>query len=336
MKRVGSMRLVLGVGVGVGVVMGVAGCSGTYVRETTHERVQSTPERLVRGSYLVNQAMACGACHTPRAGTFPLGGERADEYLAGAVLERPKQGLKLWVPNLTPDVETGLGGWSDDEIMRAVRDGIGRDGHFLFPVMPFSSYQYVCDEDLRAIVSYLRTVPAVKSERPFGNELGFFLSFLLNRGVMHHAPARDVPPPARGDQLAAGAYVMRLGACWECHSATSRAPKDLGEEGFLSGAERADELPGVGVVYARNLTPARRTGLGRYSAAQIERALREGTRLDGKSLAPPMSLLTPHFSGLSDEDLDALVAFLKSVPAFEHEIPERVLDRAFAKTLPTP
>jgi mono/diheme cytochrome c family protein len=311
-----------------------SGCSGKYIRPTSQERVASTPARIERGGYLVNQAMSCGACHTTHEGDFVLTGERADRYLAGNTLEFKSEGIKLWIPNLTPDVETGLGGWSDDEIMRAIRDGIGKDGHLMFPFMPFSSYRHVSDEDLRAIVAYLRSVPPVRSKRPFAkNELGFFLEFLVNRGVMHHEPARDVPAPNRQDRLKYGEYVMRLGHCWECHSRTGKGPRDVGQEGFLSGWNEPDELPGVGKVYMRNLTPDRETGLGKYDAAQITRAIRSGLRLDGKRMAPPMNLFTPHISGLTDEDMDALVAYLRSVPPVKNKIPERQLLPAFEKAL---
>jgi mono/diheme cytochrome c family protein len=316
------------------MISAAAGCTGRYIRATTPEKVQSTPERVERGGYLVNQAMSCGGCHTTRDGNFLTGGERADMYLGGMAVAFPKQGFKFWTPNLTPDVETGLGGWSDDEIMRAIRDGIGKDGHLMFPMMPFSSYQHVSDEDLRAIVSYLRSVPPVQNRRTIAeNEYGLFNGFFIDRGIMHHPPARDVPQPSRSDKVKYGEYVMRLGHCWECHSATGTGPRDLGEMGFLSGWAQADELPGVGKVYMRNLTPDPETGLGKYSAAQIKQALRAGKRLDGKPMASPMSLFTPHLSGLTDDDMDALVGFLKSIPACKNKIPERELWPEYEKTL---
>jgi mono/diheme cytochrome c family protein len=322
------------------VLVGAAlGCTGKYIRATSNENVQSTPERIARGGYLVNQGMSCGACHTTRAGGTMLGGERTDMYLAGNGFELPSLGFRFWIPNLTSDVETGLGGWSDDEIMRAIRDGVGKDQHLFFPMMPFSSYQHLSDEDLRAVVAYLRSVPPVKSPRTIAkNELGFFLELLINRGVLAHPPAHDVPPPPRPaeDKVKYGEYVMRLGHCWECHSATSSGPRDVDESGFLSGWDEAQEFPGVGKVYFRNLTPDRETGLGKYSAEQLKQSLRTGKRLDGKPMAIPMSLFVPHLSGLSDEDLDALVAFLKAVPPVANKIPERALAPAYEKSLATP
>jgi mono/diheme cytochrome c family protein len=312
-------------------------CTAEYVRPTTHEVVATTPERLARGSYLVNQAMACGACHTSRDGNLLLDGERADRFLGGVAVDWPRQGFRFWIPNLTPDVETGLGAWSDDELMRAIRDGVGRDGHFMFPLMPFTSYQHVSDEDLRAIVAYLRSVPPVKNPRTIAkNDFGFMLGLVIARGAIAHAPARDVPPPDRADRRAYGEYVMRLGACWECHSATGAGPADVDDPGFMGGFLRAQEYPGVGTVYFRNLTPDRQTGLGKYSAHQLEDALRAGRRLDGKPMAAPMSLFSPHLSGLSAEDLDALVTFLRAIPPVERAIPERALTPAYERALARP
>jgi mono/diheme cytochrome c family protein len=312
------------------------GCTGKYIRATSTESVQSTPARLERGAYLVNQAMSCGACHTTREGGALTGGERTDMYLAGNDLDLPKLGFRFWIPNLTSDVETGLGAWSDDEIMRAIRDGVAKDGHFMFPMMPFTSYAHVSDEDLRAIVAYLRAAPPVKHARTIAkNQFGFFFQFLIDRGAIQHLPAQDVPPPARADQdrLKYGEYVMRLGHCWECHSATASGPRDVGESGFLAGWNEPQEFPGVGAVYFRNLTPDPETGLGKYTAAQIERALRTGKRLDGKPMAVPMSLFIPHLSGLTEEDMGALVAYLKSVPPYTNKIPERALQPAYERSL---
>jgi mono/diheme cytochrome c family protein len=126
---------------------------------------------------------------------------------------------------------------------------------------------------------------------------------------------------------------MRLGHCWECHSATSTGPREVGEEGFLSGSDHADEFPGRGQGLLPQPHARSETGLGKYSAEQIKQAIRNGKRLDGKRMAAPMSLFTPHISGLADEDLDALVAFMKSVPPVKNKIPDRQLDPSYEKKL---
>ena len=115
---------------------GLGGCRGKYIRATTSDKFEPTAERLQRGQYLVNQVMACGACHTSRATGNPLmEGEQTDLFLAGGNTYSDRAGT-TYVPNITPDVETGIGGWTDDEILRAVRDGVAKDGHFLLPILP--------------------------------------------------------------------------------------------------------------------------------------------------------------------------------------------------------
>jgi len=314
------------------VIACVTACSGKYRRPLTADKINATPEMVERGNYIVNQIGACGACHTSRDGStlkdFVANGERADRFLAGGMFIKVEGFGEMWLPNITPDVETGIGGWSDDELMRAIRDGVDRKGRLMFPMMPFTSYHYMSDDDVKSVIAYLRTVPPVKLDKPRQeNDFGFFMNFLLARGVAHHMPTTKVPQPDKTDKVKYGEYVMHLGHCWECHSTDGKGVIENGQENFMAGFDEADPAleKAVGKVYFRNLTPDPETGLGKYSADQIKAAIRNGTRLDGKRMAPPMSMMIPHYSGMSDEDLDALVAFLKALPPQKHKIPEREL-----------
>jgi mono/diheme cytochrome c family protein len=151
--------------------------------------------------------------------------------------------------------------------------------------------------------------------------------------VAHHPPAKNVAEVSRANKVEWGKYVMRLGHCWECHSAKGMSPTDIDEKDFMAGYADPDPivLQQMGKVYVRNLTPDVETGLGKYNAEQIKAALKNGTRLDGKKMVPPMSMMIPHFSGMTDEDLDALVAFLKSLPPVKNKIPERELNAEWKK-----
>jgi cytochrome c553 len=314
----------------LGLVWLAAGaCSGKYVRPVTSEKVDPTPERLVRGGYLVNQVCACGACHTTREhGHIAAEPERADAFLGGGnVFVANGMSEGIWIPNITPDVETGVGGWTDDELMRAIRDGVAKDGHFLLPFMPFGAYQFMSDEDLRSIVAYLHTVPAYKQPKPRSeNQLGLLPRVLFTKiGVQMHLPAHDVAQPDKSDPLKLGEYIATIGACSECHSLTKKGPRKRGDPQYLAGSEGPMEDPSFGKTWARNLTPDQETGLGKYHAELIKQAMRNGTRLDGKRMAPPMSLMLPHYSGMAEEDLNALVAYLKSLPPARHQVPDREL-----------
>ena len=312
------------------------GCHGKYIRPVTSMPIERTGERLQRGSYLVNQVMLCPACHTSRAnGNILIEPERTDAYLGGGNIYADKGLGTLWIPNLTPDPDTGLGRWTDDEIMRAIRDGVSADGHFLIPLMPFFSFQHVSDEDARSIVAYLRSIPPYKQPKPREeNKLSFMQKMLFKVvGVQMHPPAADVAAPPTTDKVAYGHYLARIGACTECHSLTAKGPLPETDPLYLAGSEQVFEDPALGQTYPRNLTPDPETGLGNYDAAAIKQALRTGRRLDGKRMAPPMSVIIPHLSGLTDEDLDALVAYLKSVPPVRHKIADRNLAPALRRQL---
>jgi mono/diheme cytochrome c family protein len=306
--------------------LGLTACTARFIRATTDRPIVVTPELLERGAYLVNQVSACGLCHTPRVGSNWLGAERPSELLAGgSVVDIPDEGFRVVAPNITQDRETGIGDWTDDEILRAVRDGVSRDGRLLMPPMPFASWKEMSDEDARAIVAYLRTVPSVRNEvNREGNRIPFLLHLGTALGLIHHEPAAAVKAPERADRKAYGAYLSKLGLCWECHSLGKSGPSDA-EQDLMAGSRRALFEPEYGRVYARNLTPDPETGLGRYTADQIKRALRTGRRLDGKPMGAPMSLVIPHVSRWSEDDLDALATYLTSLNPIRRQVPEREL-----------
>ncbi|MHB1843501.1 MAG: c-type cytochrome [Deltaproteobacteria bacterium] len=313
----------------------LASCTGRYVRAVQAGDFPRTPERLERGRYLVDQVSACGTCHTSRAGDDILTEtEESSSYLGGGNIERAS-GLAVWVPNLTSDPETGLGRWSDDEILRALRDGVRPDGRFLVPLMPCDAFRRLSDDDARAIVAYLRTVPIVHQTRPREPvRLGLLFHLLFETfGVQLHPPAVGVSAPSQRDPIAYGGYLATVGLCASCHSMGSRGPRHPGDALYLGGSDKPFESAALGKVWASNLTPDVETGLGRYGAAQILAALREGRRLDGKRLAPPMSGIVAHATGMTDADLAALVAYLQSVPPVRRAVPARQLAPALAREL---
>jgi mono/diheme cytochrome c family protein len=321
------MRRTAGI-LGLFAVLCVASCRGKYVRPVSDEPIAPEPARLQRGSYLVNNVLFCGVCHTSREhGKTLVEPERTDAYLGGGNFYDDKSIGLVWVPNITPDVETGIGGWKDDEILRALRDGVARDGHFMVPLMPFSAYQHLSDEDARAVVAYLRTVPPYRQTKPRQeNELAFMPKLLFRFiGVQMHKPAAGVVAPDPANKHEYGHYLMRVAACGDCHSLAEKGPRPETDPLAFAGSEVPFEDPALGKVYASNISGDPETGLGRHSADAIKQALRNGTRLDGKKLAPPMSLLIPHISGMTEEDLDALVAYIKTLPAAKRKPPEREL-----------
>jgi mono/diheme cytochrome c family protein len=299
-----------------------AGCIGQYVRKTSDEKIEATPERIARGRYLVDGPAACGACHTTWNNGRFVDGESA-EYLAGGnYLESKSLGYGAWVPNITPDPKTGIGKWSDDQIMRAIRDGIDDEGHLLLPFMPFGSYQHMSDEDVRAIVAYLRSIPAREQTRPRrANQVPAMYGMFLRNGAAHHKPVVHVAPPPE-DKIARGKYLAHVAQCPACHALGERGELPENDPGYMAGSTFPLER-GIGKVWAPNLTPG---AIGHHSAEEIRASLISGERLDGGKMASPMAERVPHFAKMSKDDLDAIVAWLQSLKSSDRRVPARVLN----------
>ena len=193
-----ALGLVMLAAVAVPLTIGVRPIIGPRARALTDRRFDATPARLERGRYLATSVNGCVTCHGEldwQAPGFPV---RAGTEGGGRTWDR--EGLPfVTAPNITPDLETGAGAWTDDMFARAIREGIGHDGRTLFPLMPYTQYRSMSDEDLASIVVYLRTLPPVKRTLPPTN-----VPFPVNRFI-HMIPepvAAPVPDPDRRNRAA--------------------------------------------------------------------------------------------------------------------------------------
>ncbi|RMF35419.1 MAG: cytochrome C [Alphaproteobacteria bacterium] len=256
---------------------------------------------LERGTYLMRGIVACGSCHTPPAGPF-----KGKELAGGFVFD--EEPFTTYAANITPDRETGIGAWSDEEIIRAIREGIRPGGgRVIGPPMPIGMYRSLSDRDARAIVAYLRTVPPVRHEVPEA-------VYRIPLPPRYGPPLGEVPDVPRSDKVAYGEYLARIGHCIECHTPMDRGRRDFSRTG--AGGQVFEGPWGVSV--AANLTPDSETGLGAWSDAEIKRAISEGISHDGRKLNPPMPF--GYFRNISEEDLDALVAYLRSLKPVHNRV----------------
>jgi len=260
-----------------------------------------------RGAYLVNTVMACGNCHTPRDASGALVTDRA--FSGGLTINTPA--FVATAPNITQDRETGIGGWSDAEIKRALIEGV-RPNHGRFPgvtlaaVMPASFYKALLPDDLDAIVAYLRTVKAVQNT----------VSDPEYKMPVHREPYPDAEKGFAksdfADPVRRGAYLVTIGHCMECHSTFSAGVSDykdgLGHGGRKFGSAIVKGLPDVTVP---NITADPVAGIGAWSDAEITRAIRQGVTRDGHRLKPPMAY--PFYAGLSDADTADIIAYLRTL-----------------------
>jgi len=256
-----------------------------------------------RGAYLINGPVACGNCHNARAKDMSF--IPGKEYSGGFHIVDPA--FDVYAANITPDKETGIGTWSDEEIIKTIREGKNKEGKIIFPPMPVPTYNSMSDDDVKAIVAYLHTIKPVHNEVPESK-------YKIPQQAM--PPAKGAPAPATTDKVAYGGYIVNsLAHCFECHTGPDEhgAPDmahKLGAGGFLITL-----APGMTVMTA-NITSDPETGIGKWSDADIKKAMTEGVGLKGKHLAPPMPF--PFFKNMTDEDLDAVIAYLRTVPPIKN------------------
>ena len=252
---------------------------------------------LERGTYLVRSIAACGNCHTPKGPDGDLPGME----LAGMTYKDSEGKVIYQFPNITPDLETGVGGWTHEQLVVAIREGIRPDGSVMKGIMPFELYRQLSDADVKAIAAYILSVPAVRNEIS-GPEMGEPLS------VGKDVAELTVAAVSRDDPVAYGAYLAGpIGHCIECHTPGSHGKFDYANN--LGAGGRLFVGP-WGESVASNITP---TGLSRWTDDEIKTMISKGMRPDGSPMLPPMGY--SYYANISDTDLDAIVAYLRSLPA---------------------
>jgi mono/diheme cytochrome c family protein len=279
---------------------------GPRARALTSRKFAVTPERLERGRYLAVSRHGCVFCHSERDWTAPGAPPRAERLGAGVVWSA--EGMP-WVtaPNLTPDPETGIGRASDDAIARAIREGVGLDGRALFALMPYQEFRRIPDEDVAAIVVYLRALPPVRNPLP-KSALPFPLRLVM-KGVPRPLEA-PVAPPDLSTPEKRGEYVLRTSACHHCHSPLRRGQprRDLDMAGGNEFSSPA------GQAFATNLTQDP-TGIANYDEATFVQVMRTGKL---GTLSPVMPWVV--MGEMQDEDLKAVFAYLRTLPPVKHVV----------------
>jgi mono/diheme cytochrome c family protein len=252
-----------------------------------------------RGKYLVNTIMTCQNCHTPKGDRGVPIFDR--DLSSGLSWDEPP--FKVTASNITQDKETGIGGWTDDQIRTALRKGTRPNGVHLAAVMPSDFYEIITPSDLEALVAYLHTVKPVTQQTPTPE-----YRMALPRQIVPGAekPFSDAD---MADKVKKGFYLATIGHCFECH--TPLGPK--GREDATSYGKGGREFPGPwGTSVSRNITSDKEKGIGAWTDDEIKRAITKGMRKDGSPLKPPMGYA--FYANMTDDDLDALVAYLRTVP----------------------
>lgn len=239
--------------------------------------------------------VACGNCHTPQG---PNGPEPGKELAGGTIFDEPFG--KAAAANITQDKETGIGKWTDAQIIAAIREGKRPNGTIIGPPMPIALYRGMSDADAKAIVAYLRTV------KPVSNKVAAS-AYKVPLPPAYGPPVKKVAATSPKDKVKYGAYLAGpAGHCIECHS----TPNEKGIPDFekkTGGGGLSFNGP-WGVSYAPNITP---TGIGKWSDTDVKKAITTGVRPDGSRVKPPMAI--HYYKGIKPADLDAVVAYLRTL-----------------------
>ncbi len=265
----------------------------------THTAIAQTDPVLERGKYLMQGVVACGNCHFARG---EQGQPLVEKGLSGGmVFDEPP--FKAFASNITPDPATGIGKWTDAQLGLAIREGLRPDGSVIGPPMPIEFYRHLSDADLSAIVTYLRAQPEVKNAVPPSQYNG------MPTPASYGPAISSVESPRPANKVKYGEYLANIGHCMECH--TPRGPRGTIQRARLGAGGQVFKGP-WGQSVSRNLTPDA-TGLKMWSDAQIAKAIREGVDRKGQPYKPPMGFA--FYKNISDTDMSALIAYLRSLKA---------------------
>jgi Cytochrome c len=283
---------------------------GPKARPLTARKFEATPARLERGRYLTENVLSCFECHSEHDWTkhdAPVvpGTEGAGQDMG------MMEGLPGHVvaPNITPDPETGAGNWTDDQLARAIREGVGHDGRALFPFMPYQDFSHLSDEDLASVVVFLRSLAPVRHQLPT-TEIIFPVKYLIRsvpEPITSPVPASDLSTPVKR-----GEYLVTVAGCGDCHT-----PQVKGQP--VKGLEFAGGMPFKGPwgdVASANITPDP-SGISYYDEALFVQVLRTGyVKAREVNQIMPWS----DYRGMTDEDLKAIFAYLRTLPPVKHRV----------------
>ena len=271
-------------------------------------RIEPTPERLARGKYLNDHVVGCTTCHTERDWTKFSGPVKPELTGAGGEPFNLGPAGMLYSKNITP---AALGSWSDAELLRAVTAGVSKDGTPLFPLMPYPHFGFMAEDDVHAVLAYVRSLKPIASHDIPERALSFPLNLIVR--TMPAAPSHTERPSPQ-DKLAYGRYMTRIALCSDCHTPIDQQGTPLPGMDFAGGMEFYE----TGYrVRSANITPDADTGIGSWTEQQFIDKFKAFENTAAATLSEAerrQNTVMPltAYAGMTREDLSAIYAFLRS------------------------
>lgn len=279
--------------------------------------VEATPERLARGAYLANHVAVCIDCHSTRnweyfagpivPGTEGKGGEEFNESFGFPGT--------IYAHNITP---AALGSVSDGVLYRAITTGVDKNGKAMFPLMPYTRFNTMSEEDVLSVIAYIRTLKPVENTPP-ETKLNFPLNLIVRTIPMKRTPQ---PEPDTSDIYAYGKYLVNAASCIECHTQQVKGEPLAGME-FAGGF--AFPFPDKSVVRSANITPDEETGIGAWSETDFITKFKffdtpEAKTLKASDIGYQSMMPWAMYAGMTEKDLRAIYKFLRTVKPVKNHV----------------
>lgn len=288
-------------------------------RPPSAEKVEATPERMTRGKYLVEHVSPCLDCHSDHVLKYTTPVKPGTEGQGGFIFDK-NIGFPgvVAAQNITSDTEFGLGKWSDGEIIRAVREGIDRNGDALFPMMPYEHFRSMSDDDVKSVVVYLRTLKPIHKSVPEKH-----IDFPVNLFIKFAPKPIDgeVKTPDLHDTIAYGKYLSTIAGCYECHTPHDDKGMRIAEKAYSGGWEMKGPW---GRNFTANLTPAgaymshatKDEFIGRFKSFASMDANTAPDVPAGRNTVMGWTV----YAGMTENDLGAIYDYLKTVKPIENKV----------------
>ncbi len=301
--------------IGIASISYFTACNNNKKEEPqANNKEDSLKKVIARGDYLANHVAACIHCHSQRdftkfagptvPGTEGGGGQAFAHDMLDAI-----PGV-LYSRNITPDPETGIGTWTDDEILRAITQGINKNGDTLFPLMPYARYNHMAKEDLLSIIAYLHTLKPIKNKVP-DRKLMIPISMAYPGPALQKSVDENVLPP-ESDPVKYGGYLVNMAGCSDCHTPYVKGQPDFSRM-FVGG--NLFKLPNF-KVNSSNITADSATAIGTWTEERFMNKFTVCRDEKGYNYDPgPANTVMPivSFAGMTDNDLEAIYAYLRTV-----------------------
>lgn len=296
-------------------------CNNNFSGTPADSQQDSLKQVIARGKYLAIHVAACIHCHSHRdftkysgpviLGSEGGGGDRFDSSILNAI-----PGV-IHAANITPDSATGIGTWTDAEVLRAITQGINKKGDTLFPIMPYAKFNHMAKSDVMDIIAYIRTLKPISNKIP-ARQLFIPISMAYPAAALQKTIDNNVRP-AQGDTVKYGAYLTTMAGCAGCHTPFVKGQADFAR--IFAGGNRFNV--GTFAVAAANITPDTPTGIGAWDeSAFLDKftLCREEKAYNYNPGKTNTVMPLTDYSGMSDTDIKAIYAFLRTVKPVKNQV----------------